>query len=208
MSDSRVRTVLWKRNDVVSLERCTLSERIPTEQLSAGWPGLSLPPAESNTLSGTVLTAVDYSPAEIRYDVVCTEDWQTRAARVRMQYGNIVQELEVHADRGRWWRNGQELPELNGLSDIDLGFTPSTNTLPIRRCALDPGDSIDVTAVWVRFPDLAILTLPQRYTRGDAGTYRYESRDGEFTAELEVDDAGLIITYDKYWQRIAEYPSR
>jgi hypothetical protein len=159
-------------------------------------------------LSGTVLTAVENAPAEIRYDVLCAKNWHTRAARVQMQSGDSVQELEMRAHGGRWWRNGQELPELNGLTDIDLGFTPSTNTLPIRRCALDPGDSIDVTAVWVRFPDLVILTLPQRYTRVDARKYRYESRGGEFTAELEVDDAGLVVTYDKYWQRIAEYPSR
>ena len=48
---------------------------------------------------------------------------------------------------------------------MDLSATPSTNTLPIRRLALDVGASREVRAAWIRFPSCEIAPLPQRYTR-------------------------------------------
>jgi hypothetical protein len=78
-----------------------------------------------------------------------------------------------------------------------------TNTLPIRRLAPAIGESIDVTAAWVRFPELTLEPLPQRYTRLSERRYRYESNGGAFVAELEVDDAGLVITYEGGWERVA-----
>lgn len=86
-------------------------------------------------------------------------------------------------------------------TDIDLSVTPSTNTIPIRRLALDIGGSEEVIAAWVRFPELTVEPLRQLYTRLDAKRYRYESVRSGFAAELEVDDAGLVVTYPHLWQR-------
>jgi hypothetical protein len=44
--------------------------------------------------------------------------------------------------------------------------------------------------------------LPQRYARIDKNTYRYASNTG-FSAEIVVDDLGLVITYPGGWERIA-----
>jgi hypothetical protein len=78
-----------------------------------------------------------------------------------------------------------------------------TNTLPIRRPQDAAGGSVELTAVWVRFPELTIETLPQRYTRLADRHYRYESAGGAFVAELTVDDLGLVIDYEGGWLRIA-----
>jgi hypothetical protein len=83
----------------------------------------------------------------------------------------------------------------------DLAFTPATNTLPIRRLGLAVGDSRDVTAAWVRYPELDLVPLPQSYTRLAATGYRYQSRDGAFTAELETDELGLVVRYPPGWSR-------
>lgn len=95
---------------------------------------------------------------------------------------------------------------LDGLRDVDLGFTPATNTLPMRRLALEVGESAEVDAVWVRFPELEVARLPQRYTRLEGMRYRYESAGGAFLAELEVDANGLVIRYGKYRERLAALP--
>ena len=60
-----------------------------------------------------------------------------------------------------------------------------------------------MTAVWVRFPELTIEPLPQRYGRLAERRYRYESAGGAFAAEIEVDDLGLVTTYEGGWRRIA-----
>ena len=79
--------------------------------------------------------------------------------------------------------------------DIDLNFSPSTNLLPIRRLGLAVGAEAPVTAAWLRFPSFALEPLAQTYRRLSIGAYRYESGGGAFTADLEVDDAGLVTRY-------------
>ena len=70
-----------------------------------------------------------------------------------------------------------DLSALHGLVDVDLGFSPVTNTLPIRR--LDPaiGEAVVVTAAWV-VSRATIEPLPQRYIRLAERRYRYESGGG------------------------------
>jgi len=96
-----------------------------------------------------------------------------------------------------------EIPAVAGCLDVDLAFTPATNILPLRRLRLAVGESREMTAAWVRFPDLSVEPLAQRYTRLDEGRVRYESRDGAFTAELEVDELGLVERYPPLWERVA-----
>jgi len=89
---------------------------------------------------------------------------------------------------------------LAGCTDVDLGFSPSTNTLPIRRLALAVGKSETIEAAWVLFPDLEVRVSSQTYTRVSDQNYRFAS--GDFAAELGVDAAGLVTDYWE-WQRIA-----
>jgi uncharacterized protein len=92
------------------------------------------------------------------------------------------------------------MPALEGCADVDLSFSPSTNTLPIRRLALTIGALETIDAAWVLFPDLEIRASRQTYTRLSDQSYRYAS--GDFAAELGVDAAGLVTDYWE-WQRIA-----
>ncbi|PYX20414.1 MAG: hypothetical protein DMG82_22420 [Acidobacteria bacterium] len=85
--------------------------------------------------------------------------------------------------------------------DVDLALTPATNTLPIRRLNLQVGRSESVIAAWVKFPELTVQPLSQHYTRLGKDTYRYESNTG-FSAEIVVDDLGLVTTYPGGWDRI------
>ena len=87
---------------------------------------------------------------------------------------------------------------LEGCTEIDLGCSPSTNTLPIRRLRLAVGGSSTIKAAWVRFPGLDVVKAAQTYTRLDEFTYRYKS--GAFEAELTVDDDGLVAAYAE-WHR-------
>lgn len=102
--------------------------------------------------------------------------------------------MTVDAER-RWWSAETELVALRGCEDVDLGITPATNTLPIRRLNLPIGETRAVTAAWVRFPDLQIEPLPQHYTRLDRQRYRYESGDGAYTTEIVVDERSLVTHY-------------
>ena len=105
-------------------------------------------------------------------------------------------------NRGVWRSSGQELSALADCSDVDLAVTPSTNTLAIRRLSLQIGSSESIIAAWVKFPDLTVQPLSQRYARVAQDTYRYASNTG-FSAEIVVDDLGLVTAYPGGWERIA-----
>jgi len=181
------RTVLWQRRDVPGLEHATL-----------------LQDGHEVWLEGTVVASVNETPLRVEYSVLCGPDWATRTVRVASTFATAARELVLTRDRaGRWWRDNEEVSAIAGCVDVDLSVTPSTNTLPIRRLGLAPGDGRDVTAAWIRIPELAIEPLPQRYVRIGERRYRYESRGGAFVAELDVDDEGIVIDYPPAWTRIA-----
>jgi hypothetical protein len=57
-----------------------------------------------------------------------------------------------------------------------------------------------VLAAWLRFPSFKLEPLEQTYRRIDKSTYQYESAGGSFIARLEVNDAGLVTHYPKFWR--------
>lgn len=179
-------TVLWQNLQYPGTEYCRLSSYYD------GWQ-----------LAGTALLLVDGHPSQVHYEVTCDKLWYTRKVEVAVELESTQQSLRLTVDQAqRWWLAGQELESLRGCLDIDLGFTPATNTLPIRRLKLGVGLKAKVAAVWVKFPTLEIKLLPQSYTRLAEHRYRYESGGGTFVAELDVDEVGLVTHYPGGWQHI------
>jgi hypothetical protein len=155
-------------------------------------------------LHGTILTIADGEAVEARYRVTCDRRWRTRRAEVTVEKAGAKRSLTLHASRGRWYRNGRELADVRGCIDVDLGWSPSTNTLPIRRLALGVGEgSGSLVAAWIRFPELTVEPLAQQYRRLSGRRYLYTSRGGAFRARIEVDDLGLVTRYGRIWRRLA-----
>jgi hypothetical protein len=179
------RRVAWRRSDEVETdEHCTLALRDG---------GLSL--------VGTVLGADGGLPVRIEYRVLADGTGMTTAAHVRDLRGFETRTLVLERDpKGNWSVDGKVVRTLKGCTDVDLGCSPSTNTLPIRRLRLGVGASKKIQAAWVRFPELTIVKAAQTYSHIDEFTYRYAS--GTFEAELTVDDDGLVTAYAE-WRRTA-----
>jgi hypothetical protein len=177
------RRVSWRRSDEVPAdEHCTISVRDS---------GLSL--------VGTVLGAEGGVPVRTEYRVLTDAAGATTAVHVRDQRGFAQRTLAIARDaKGGWTVDGVADRALKGCLDVDLGCTPSTNTLPIRRLRLGVGGTRTIQAAWVRFPELTVTKTAQTYTRLDEFTYRYTS--GTFEAELIVDDDGIVAQYGP-WQR-------
>jgi hypothetical protein len=64
------------------------------------------------------------------------------------------------------------------------------------------GAASSIIAAWVKFPDLTVQPLSQRYTQVAQNTYRYASNTG-FSAEIVVDDLDLVTAYPSGWERNA-----
>ena len=155
-------------------------------------------------LHGTVITIFDKQPTLVDYQIHCDKAWCTHYVQIQMQSGQDHQTLALtRDDQGIWHKNGLSQDRFERCVDVDLGITPATNTLPIRRLGLAVGETAEVDAAWVRFPQLSVEVLTQRYTHLSENRYRYESRGGTFVTEFEVDSWGMVLTYPNLWARVA-----
>ena len=176
----------WRRLDVPGREDARV------EQSEDGWH-----------LTGQLDVEEAGVSARLSYRIDCDREWRTRSAVVEGDAGGRPVRFVLSADgAGRWTRDGHPLRELGGALDVDLGFTPATNTLPIRRLALEVGETAPVRSAWLRFPELWLEPLEQTYTREAEQVYRYDAQvDGEpFTARLDTDIYGRVLRYEGLWE--------
>jgi hypothetical protein len=184
--------ILWHCSQLASSEHAALLER-----------------EDGLGLAGTVVVPRHGVPCTITYEVVADSHWSPHGATVTVSMPSGASSIALAAEGGgRWQLDGATAPHLVGCGDLDLGWTPATNTFPIRRLALEVGQSAGIRAAWVRFPELDVVSSEQRYTRLGDDRWRYQSRDYDF--ELRVDPTtGLVLAYgDDLWRAAAIWQRR
>jgi hypothetical protein len=156
--------------------------------------------------NGLVIGLEAGRPFRIGYEVRCDGRWRVREVRVAAPDSERPVIKLLTDGEGHWKRGGGEpVPELDGCIDVDISATPFTNTLPIRRLGLEPGESEELTVTYIRVPELLVGPERQRYgcleAQADGGLYRFEALPSGFTARLPVDAEGLVIDYPGLFRR-------
>jgi uncharacterized protein len=177
-----VTALLWQAADGGS-EICVL------ERAGRGW-----------RLRGTVLTHEANEPIELRYAVTVDAAWATTDVEVLVAFAGG--EPREPPELGGLWSGKECPPEFRDCVDVDLSFTPATNTLPIRRLCLEVGEEAEIQVAWLVWPELRVRPVLQRYARLAEDRYRYTQDD--FAAELTVDEQGLVLEYEGLWKAIAQ----
>src|SRR5262249_45344217 len=130
--------------------------------------------------------------------------WRTRFAAVTAIDGDGQRRVLLDLDgSGKVVVNTRAREDLGGCLDVDLPATPFTNTLAIRPLRLEVGQTGAAKAVWVGAPGLELEVLEQTYTRIGLDRYRYEVPASGFSAELTVDEEGLVVDYEGLARRVA-----
>lgn len=180
-----MRTYAWRRLDTPGLELATWRPR-----------------ADGALLEGRVLVVEGESHLSVDYRIEVDARWVTRLVDVDLVAGGRPAALRLeHDGKGHWRRDGRPDPALQSCLDVDLQVTPLTNALPVNRLRLAEGAAADILAAWVHFPGLWVEAAPQRYQRLASTTYRYSSLGSGFTAQVEVDEDGFPVIYERLWQR-------
>lgn len=148
---------------------------------------------------GLVIAIFEGTPYRVHYVLECDRSWHLRNLEVEVA-GLGTKRLVAEADgRGKWLVDGKSAPELAGCLDPDISVTPFTNTLPIRRLGLRPGESAEIRVAYVAVPQLTAQPMMQRYTcvsgDGSSAIYRYEAPDTGYATTLTVDSDGLVVHY-------------
>ncbi|PSK63402.1 hypothetical protein B0E53_04683 [Micromonospora sp. MH33] len=201
------KSLFWSRTDTAGSEHVLLDDR---QGLAA--QGVAL--------------AVDPVPYTCRYQLTVGADWSTSRLEVAAEGAGWSRSVRLERTGDGWRvRTGEEgdldaalraaghppagLPgtddpdRLAKALDVDLGGSPLTNTLPVRRLNLARGPADQartITAAWVLLPSLAVLPAEQAYTSLGPGRVRYAS--DSFTADLDVDPEGFVVRYPGLAERI------
>lgn len=187
------RQVLWSRLDQEGMDACRI--RLST----LGWV------IEGTAVFGDDETAI----ANLSYCLLCESDWGTREAEVHGWIGGHDWRLQLsRRPDGIWMANDRPVDLTGGLLDVDLGFTPASNTNAIRRLDLGIGEKAETTAVWLDTADWTVKPLTQTYERLSPMVYAYASPQHGYGAELRVDAFGIVLDYPGLWKAECAVPSR
>jgi uncharacterized protein len=139
-------------------------------------------------------------PFRLHYEITCDSNWSVRELGLMLLSDNR-KSLKIQADgQGHWFSSTDDpILSLDGCIDVDISATPFTNTLPIRRLGLKPGQSAEILVAYVLIPEIELMTYKQRYTclelNAHGGLYKYENMESDFKADLPIDSDGLVMDY-------------
>jgi len=175
--------ILWRRVDWPGHDACRL------ESDASGWQ-----------MSGRVAYRQDGVVTALSYHVEHDEDWLCRSAKVSGWAGDRTLDLVIvrQAD-GTWLGNSKTFDCGHDSVDIDLGFTPATNTTAIRRLKLALGQRQRCRADWLDTADWSLKPLDQCYARLSEFTYEYASPRRDFRTVLTTNEEGLVTHYPNIW---------
>lgn len=174
-----VASFFWRRLDEPGHDCCRLF------QLSAGWK-----------LRGMAVFRESGQPCNFAYEVLVDSTWKTRSARITGFRGKKEIDMRVRRTADGQWHVGTELQHaVASCVDIDLGFTPATNMLAVRRLSLGIGEQAEAPAAWLALPSMKLRVLPQTYLRSTKIGYDYEAPTVGYKGRLQVSSLGAVVRY-------------
>jgi hypothetical protein len=155
---------------------------------------------DSYRVTGTTAASDAGSTWIVEYVIDLDSRWRTRRAAITGKSFLRTNRTVFDTDGAGHWRiDGTPAAHLDGCLDIDLESSALTNTFPVHRLALDPGEHAQAPAAYVRALPLTVERLEQGYSRVSDGTrgqrYDYTAPVFDFGCLLTYDAAGLVLEY-------------
>jgi len=184
-----MQTVRWSQQDGTGLEHLMLDAR-----------------SDGLVVESIVAGESDAGAFGIMYRIECDTRWQVTRLALKLAGGAAIELERTDGKDGgaHVWTAAGGTPQdaLRGCIDVDITATPFTNTLPIRRLQLQPGERRVIRVVYVRVPEMTVSVVEQAYTCLEAyRRYRFEGLDTGFTSEITVDEDGLVLDYPGLFKR-------
>jgi hypothetical protein len=199
---------MWARTDVPGSELVVFDDRAGLH--ARGWQ-----------------QAVDPEPYALAYELWTDELWATTRCIARCEGAGWTRDLElVHTNEG--WdcvgsaHGAPNLSSFDGVGirppappgsaqpgllraavDIDMGGSPLTNALPVRRLGLlasPPTHRVAVVSAWILPPTLEVIASAQTYTVLGEGRVRYSDSSTGVTVRYDAD--GWVDDYPGLARRV------
>jgi hypothetical protein len=174
-------TALWRRLDVPGHDAARVSR---TES--------------GHALYGQSVFLDPQGPAALRYVLDLAPDWSTREGRITGFLGERPIDMHVVRHSNGWTLQGQSFG-MSDVVDLDLGFTPATNMVQLKRANLAIGDAVSFDVAWIDAGDGQIQRLPQEYRRASEFGYDYHSPTADYRATIVLAQNGFAADYPGLW---------
>lgn len=179
--------ILWSGREYYSLENC-LVDSTPNGLI----------------VNSTIIGYYNNKIYRVEYLVKTNELYETVYLDVKSLHDNKIQQLKLNGDgKGNWTSNGKISEQFTGCIDVDIPLTPFTNTLPIKRLALNKGQSQEIKVIYFDILEASIKAVNQKYTCLSKTSYHYENVPNDFEATIQVDDLGFVVDYPTLFSRKA-----
>lgn len=175
---------------------------------TAFWKRLDLPGRDAACVRGTddgfelfgqAVFLDPRGPASLRYVLDLDPDWSTRQGHVTGFIGGRTVDTLILRGPGGWTLNGRDFG-MADIVDLDLGFTPATNMVQLRRVGLAQGASAAFDVAWLEAGDEALMRLPQFYRRASDTDYAYDSPTSNYSGTIVLAPSGFAAVYPDLWE--------
>lgn len=199
------KALFWRRIDTAGAEHALYTDRA----------GLRA--------KGTLLAATPV-PFTAKYEVYTDDAWTTARCEVTAEGAGFLRTVRLERAAGRWRVTASEQGNLDAVMlaagqprpaqpgadepgklhpalDVDIAFSPLTNTLPIRRLNLAGGavgTSRTVLVAWIQLPSLEVVESTQTYRVVGDHRLRFTGgadQAGTSSTEIDVDEQGYVLHY-------------
>lgn len=179
------KSIVWKGIRVSIIEHCTITRH-----------------ADLTVINGHISGSMEEQPVNIDYEITLDDSYDIKSVLVKSFYGDSF-ELNLVQNNKKWFdSSGNHLIEFDGCDDIDIALTPFTNSIPINRLHLKPGDYRNINVIYIDPEQKSITKVQQRYTHIESKKYRYENLCSGFISDVYVDSDGIVVHYPGLWERI------
>lgn len=145
-------------------------------------------------VEGIGVLAFNGSGMVFEYHLEYDEAWNFESAVIVARVGEEEHtRLVERTAGGEWYVDGAHESQFSMQTDLDLSFSPSTNTTAIRRLSLEIGAKGESRAILVSEPTLTLSALSQTYRRRSQEVYDYAA--GDLKTAIRVDSDGIVVDY-------------
>lgn len=182
--------LFWRRTDIGGLER------------------LELDVGPDCVKAASTVICLESGGFRLEHRWVLGPDWRAHSVQVERWNAKGHGSLLLERQGMKWCVDGTRRPDLDGAQEPDLSVTPFCNTFPILRTPEYAGASLSLDTAFIDGAALTVARSSQRYDRQGPGRLRYVDLglSRGFEADLVVDEAGLVLTYEHLFERLT--PSR
>lgn len=171
--------ILWTGREYYSLENCLIN--------------ITTMGAEINSV---IVGEYRKKIYRVEYTIRTSQNWETQFFEIHGQHNNHRDHFIFESDgNGNWKTLGKASQQFQGCIDIDIPVTPFTNTLPVNRLKLEPGEERQIEVIYIDILERQITRVKQKYKRIATTAYHYENVPNDFEAKIEVDEMGFVVDY-------------